>query len=36
MTPNHTQHCPACGAESEKIYRCDTCGHDLTDVGGEE
>lgn len=26
--------CPACGDESEKIYRCEHCDYDLVDVGG--
>lgn len=28
--------CPACGNESDVSYRCDECGHDLTDVGGPD
>jgi len=24
--------CPACGADSERIYRCSECGTDLVDV----
>lgn len=32
--------CPACGEDSDKIYRCTECGHDLagdtTTVGQHE
>lgn len=28
----HTGGCPACGAISDKIYRCTNCGHDLAGV----
>jgi len=27
--------CPACGHDSETIYRCEACGHDLVDVDAE-
>lgn len=26
-----TVECPACGMDSVKIYRCQHCGHDLTE-----
>jgi hypothetical protein len=28
--------CPACGADSDRIYRCSECGTDLVDVQGDE
>lgn len=28
-----TQRCPACGADSEKCYRCTECGKDLVEEG---
>ena len=27
------ERCPACGHESERVYRCDNCGHDLVEGG---
>jgi len=27
-----TVECPACGAASERCYRCSECGHDLAGV----
>lgn len=26
--------CPACDAESEDVYRCSECGHDLAKTDG--
>ena len=28
-----TRFCDSCGAESEDIYRCEHCGHDLAGKG---
>jgi len=28
--------CPACGADSERIYRCSECGTDLVDVDEDD
>jgi Arc/MetJ-type ribon-helix-helix transcriptional regulator len=31
-----TTTCPACGAESERCYRCSECGRDLVDVDDDD
>jgi len=36
MAPGADVECPACGKDSDKIYRCEHCGRDLAGEGSTE